>query len=171
MGPSYPPVPASLTPGSQACGPYCFLTQILAIKLGSSGLYFCLLSYLSSPAWIDSWHLSPCNSIKPTLSWLQATKVHSLLTVAAGFDYTRKRISLGQGLVGWNTKTKMVFFVSLVGPAWLLLSTLVLLTVPPAPFQVARSHSGLRKLAQTVKTRKPRRAQYEPRSKKHESKL
>lgn len=84
--------------------PFCFFntdsghrTQVLVITLQ----VLCLRSCLSSPARIDSWHLSPCISIKPAPHCLKPTKIHSFPSAPAsrggsptGFDSAREHISL-----------------------------------------------------------------------------
>lgn len=107
MGPSGPPGLVSLTLGFQvhaATPAFLFFntdsgyqTQVLVITLQA----LCLRSCLSSPARIDSWHLSPCISIKPAPHCLKPTKIHSFPSAPAsrggsptGFDSAPEHISL-----------------------------------------------------------------------------
>lgn len=143
MGPSGPPGLASLTLGFQAHATtpvFLFFntdsrhqTQVFVIVLQ----VLCLQSCLSSPAWIDSWLLSPCISIKNAPYCLKPAKIRSFLATPAAspllvLTQLENTLACVCWLVSWNRKSKMVSFVSLVGSVWLLLGTLILLTASPA---------------------------------------
>lgn len=161
MGPSNPPGLVSLTLGFQehvATPAFLFFntyaghqTQVLMITLQ----VLCL--------WIDSWHLSPCNSIKPAPHCLKPTKIHSFLTAPAasqggspaGFDSAREHISLCLLAGQLEQKVQDGLFCELGGKCLAVAGN----RGPPhslfCPFHVALVHRGLRNLAQTVKMRKP----------------